>query len=158
MGETRFTKDLDLTVIVPVEEQESFLQELIDRLPPRREDTIELAQNHRIYLTQTSKGFPVDISIGLPGYEEQLLARAVDYRLEIGQTVRICSPEDLIIHKSVAGRAQDVRDIEGVIVRQAPTLDLAYIRNWLRIFPDWLETDEILNRFEQAWRKNGPES
>jgi len=157
-GEARFTKDVDLTVVVPIEHQERLLQALIDRLPPRREDAIELARKHRIYLTQTSKGFPVDISIGLPGYEEELVARAVDYKLKTGHTVRLCSAEDLIIHKAVAGRPQDVYDIQSIIVRQASALDLSYIRTWLRIFSEWLETDDVIDRFEQAWLKYGPAS
>lgn len=157
-GEARFTKDVDLTVVVPIEEQERFVQALVDRLPPRRDDAIELAHTRRIYLTQTSQGFPVDISIGLPGYEEQLVARAIDYKLTIGHTVRLCSAEDLIIHKLIAGRPQDIYDIQAVIVRQASALDVAYIQTWLRIFAEWLESDDVINRFEDAWRQYGPDA
>lgn len=40
-------------------------------------------------------------------------------------------------------------DIQGVIERQAENLDVAYIRDWLKNFSLILETDEVLNRFEQ---------
>jgi hypothetical protein len=157
-GEARNTKDLDLTVFIPAEEQEEALRWLIERLSPRREDSIELARNHRIYLTQTSDGFPVDISLGLPGYEEQMIERAVNYRTQTGKLVCMCSAEDLIIHKLIAGRPQDIRDVEGIIIRQAALLDRSYIRSWLTIFAGWLESNDVINRFEQAWRQYGPES
>lgn len=103
-GEARFTQDLDLTVFVPVEDQDSFLRILATRLMPRREDALEFARKHRIYLAQTSEGFPVDVSLGLPGYEEEMVANAINYVTQTGESVRLCSAEDLIIHKSVAGR------------------------------------------------------
>ena len=59
----------------------------------------------------------------------------------------------MIIHKAVAGRPQDLRDIEGIIIRQAQKLDLAYIRRWLAMFAGWLESDDVIQRFEQPWRK-----
>jgi len=38
-------------------------------------------------------------------------------------------------------------------LRNAGTLDLAYIRSWLKEFSLLLESDEILLRFENAWKK-----
>ena len=154
-GEARYTKDLDLTIIVPIEDQEIFLQALLTLLPPRREDALEFAQKHRIYLAQTPDGFPVDISLGMPGYEEEMVANAIDYVTQAGKLVHMCSAEDLIIHKSIAGRPQDIRDIQGVIIRRASSLDLQHIRYWLSIFAGWLETDDIIDRFELAWRTYG---
>ena len=49
-------------------------------------------------------------------------------------------------------------DVQSIISRQKGAIDLPYIRYWLGIFAGLLETDDILNRFEQAWRKYGPES
>jgi len=70
-----------------------------------------------------------------------------------GQSVRVCSAEDLVIHKSVAGRPQDLRDIEGIIYRQGDRLDAGYIRSWLRQFGEILEAPEVEGRFEQIWRR-----
>lgn len=157
-GEARYTKDVDLTIIVPIEAQETILQALSNRLQLRHPDALEFARVNRILLAQTSDGISVDISLGLPGYEDEMVARAVDYVIKPGKTIPMCSAEDLIIHKLVAGRPQDIRDIQGVIIRQAPTLDLHYIRHWLKIFAEWLEGDDVINRFEQAWRQYGSQS
>jgi hypothetical protein len=81
------------------------------------------------------------------------MSRAV--KCDIGEDlmVRICSAEDLIIHKAVAGRPQDLTDIEGIIIRQGKKLDIDYIRLWLKEFSLVLEMDELKERFEGPWRK-----
>ena len=96
---------------------------------------------------------PLDISLGLPGYEDEVMRRAAPVEVAPGKQVRICSAEDLIIHKAIAGRPQDAHDIEGVVYRQFAALDAAYIRRWLREFAELLENPEIQQRFEFPWRK-----
>lgn len=81
------------------------------------------------------------------------MQRAAEFALEPGKGVRICSAEDLIIHKAIAGRPQDVRDIEGIVYRQRDGLDVSTIRRWLRIFEELLDTHEVIERFERPWRR-----
>lgn len=157
-AEPRFTQDLDLTVLAPIEFFSETIEQLLSRLEPRIDNARDFAQRSRVLLLQTSTGYPVDISFGLPGYEEEVISRSVEVELTPGKGVRFCSPEDLIIHKSIAGRVQDMIDIQNVIVRQKGRLDLTYTRFWLKAFGDLLETSEVLDRFEDAWRQYGPES
>ena len=97
-------------------------------------------------------GVDVDISLAVPGYEDDLFERAIDFELEPGKKLRLCSAEDLIIHKAVAGRPQDLIDIQGVVYRQGKKLYLAYIRSWLEQFSQLLENPEVSEQFEAAWR------
>lgn len=60
---------------------------------------------------------------------------------------------DLIIHKAIAGRPQDVRDVEGIVYRQRNGLDAAYIRYWPQAFADLLDNPEITQRFESPWQR-----
>lgn len=155
-GEPRFTKDVDLVVMAPLNEGiEKFVQNLIERFSPRVASPIAFARKTRMILIRASNGCDVDISLGLPGYEEEVMRRAVDYDLETGKTVHICSAEDLVIHKCVSGRPQDISDVDGVIMRQNKGLDIAYVRKWLRAFAK-LSEPEVLKRFERAWRANHP--
>jgi hypothetical protein len=103
-----------------------------------------------IFVT-ASNSVDVYISLALPGYEDQLFARAVDYEIEPGRSVRLCSAEDLINHKAVAGRPPDVSDIQGVVDRQGERLDASYIRDWLKSFAEALGSPEVVERFEAAW-------
>jgi hypothetical protein len=152
-GEPRFTQDVDLTVTAPPTGLAEFVQKIVDRFPSRVEDAITFARRNRVVLVRAGNGCPVDISLALPGYEDEVMRRAVDYELEPGKVVNLCSAEDLIIHKAVAGRPQDVRDIEGIVYRQRDALDVSYIRRWLRDFADVLANPEIPQHFERPWRK-----
>lgn len=157
-GEPRFTKVIDLTVFAPIELFSETIDQILEHLPPRIDDAPEFAHRNRVLLVQTSTSYPVDISFGLPGYEEMMIDRAVEQETSPGKKVQFCSPEDLIINKAIAGRVQDMLDIQSVIMRHENGLDLAYIRQWLKIFAEWLESDDVIDRFEQAWRQYGPDA
>lgn len=157
-GEPRYTKDLDLTVLAPLEAYSETIGQLLNRFTPRVNDALAFARQYRVLLAQTSSGYPVDISFGLPGYEEEVIGRSVEVEIAPEIRVRICSAEDLIIHKTVAGRVTDVLDIQQIIARHNQSLDLPHIRYWLGVFADLLETDDITTRFEDAWRKYGPDA
>jgi len=152
-GEPRFTQDVDVTAMFPLEDPLPLLQELAAHFAPRLPDAVDFARRQRVLLVRASNGVSLDISLGLPGYEEEVMARAVNWELESGKIVRLCSAEDLIIHKAVAGRPQDLRDIEGVIYRQGPALDAVIVRRWLSAFAEVLEQPELSERFETPWRK-----
>lgn len=152
-GEPRFTRDVDVTVIIPAGQEEAVLRRLFSVFRPRINDALDFALKHRVCLLQSSDGYDIDISLGLPGYEDHLLSRSVDYAVGGGRLIKICSPEDLIIHKAVAGRAQDLSDIEGIIVRQGKTLDRRYVMAWLKEFARATETPEIVRRFEEPWKR-----
>lgn len=152
-GEARLTKDADISVASPLAIGTAELVQLIaTRFASRSSNPVDFAQTTRMVLIRTDNGVDVDISMALPGYEDQLFERVVDYEIEPGKTIHLCSAEDLIIHKAVAGRPQDVSDIQGVVYRQGEKLDAAYIREWLDQFVEILEAPAIRERFEMAWR------
>ncbi|MBM3143540.1 MAG: hypothetical protein FJ010_00965 [Chloroflexi bacterium] len=153
-GDQRFTRDVDLTIAASLEEGcEPLVHLITTRFPSRTDNPLALARKSRLILVTASNGIDVDISLALPGYEDEVFNRARNYELEPGKAVLICSPEDLIIHKAVAGRPQDIFDIEGVIYRQREKLDPDYIRNWLNQFADILANPEVQAHFETAWDK-----
>jgi hypothetical protein len=152
-GEPRFTKDVDLTVVTSLEEGVApFVRLVLTRFESREPDALAFARQNRVLKLRASNQCDIDISLGLPGYEMEMLERAVDYDLEKGKAVRVCSAEDLIILKSVAGRPQDLIDIQGVILRQRAKLDAVYIRKWLKQFDEALPAPRALQDFEKLWR------
>ena len=152
-GGARLTIDADFTIAAPLEGSADIVQLITSQFPSRITDSQGLAQRARMILVKASNGVEVDISLGLPGYEDELFRRAVEIEVDTGKYVRVCSAEDLIIHKAVAGRPQDIVDIESVVLRQGQRLNAAYIRRWLGEFGDLLANPDILDRFEQAYRK-----
>jgi len=152
-GEPRLTGDVDLTAAIPLEKAEEFVKIIVDHFTPRVSNPLDFARKTRMILIRASNGFKIDISMSLPGYEDEVMERVVEYELETGKPIRLCSAEDLIIHKTVAGRPQDLYDIESVVYRQGKVLDIKYIRFWLREFSLILENPEMPERFEIYWRK-----
>lgn len=150
-GQPRLTRDVDLTVLLQAGREEPVLREMLRAFPGRVDDALRFALVHRVLPVQVPGGSEADITLGLPGYEEGVIARAVDYDLGDGRVVRLCSAEDLIIHKAVAGRPQDVMDIEGIVARQRDRLNLAHLRRWLGEFSALLDDPAVAQRFERAW-------
>lgn len=152
-GEPRATRDVDLTIAVPPERADAAIDTLLGRFAPRIPDAAAFARKNRVLLVSASNGVPADVSLGLPGYEEEVISRSVLVDIAPGQEVRVCSPEDLVIHKAVAGRIQDQLDLEMLLLRRKDRLDLAYIRRWLTWFGDVLAMPDPVEHFEAAWKR-----
>jgi predicted nucleotidyltransferase len=69
----------------------------------------------------------------------------------LGIRTRVCTAEDLIIHKAISERSKDWGDIEGILMRQRGKLDVKYIRHWLSQFAEALENPELLARFNHLY-------
>jgi hypothetical protein len=74
-----------------------------------------------------------DLIVAGTDYERGALARAREERLGDAQEVRIAAPEDVIVLKLIAGRAQDVADIEAILAAK-PTLDEVYLEEWVEFW------------------------
>jgi predicted nucleotidyltransferase len=64
-----------------------------------------------------------------------------------GVRVPLPTPEDLIIMKAVAHRAQDLGDIEAIVAAH-PKFNRRRVRRWVREFAVALAMPEILNDLE----------
>ncbi|MBI4507015.1 MAG: nucleotidyl transferase AbiEii/AbiGii toxin family protein [Chloroflexi bacterium] len=152
-GEPRFTRDVDVAVLAPSAQEAALLEALAARFQPRLPDALAFARRHRVLLLQARDGTPIDVSLAIPGYEEEVMRRAVVADLPGLRTVRLVSAEDLIIHKCVAGRPRDIEDVERVLSRQGRAIDRPYVRRWLRAFAPLVTTHEVLGLFDQAIRR-----
>jgi hypothetical protein len=143
-GYSRYTLDVDIKVLVPNTEYASARAVIRAAFPePAR---THIPQNPLI-VSVTIRGVIVDFLLTLPGYEEQIIERAVARDLG-GWFIQICSAEDLIIQKMVAGRARDWLDVEELLIAQHGRLDEAYIEGWLSQFAEALEKPEILSAYQ----------
>jgi hypothetical protein len=77
-----------------------------------------------------------------------------------GETLRICSAEDLVVMKAFAARPHDWGDIDAVLARYAPKLDWGYIYQQLNPLAELKEAPENvaqLRALEQKWREHPAE-
>lgn len=143
LGEPRLTADADALMLVSLED----LPRLIgsaqqEGLHPRISDAIDFARRNRVILLRhEASGINVDISLGILPFELEAVERSAEHHAG-SLTLRLPTPEDLIILKAVAHRPKDMLDIASVISSQ-PSLDQERIAFWVRQFAEILDTPEI---------------
>lgn len=126
-GEPGATRVVDAAVMVPAESVDDFLEETVGAFRPRIADAATFARQSRVLLVRAGNDVPIDLSLGIPGYEEEVMRRAVAVEWT-GAQVRLIGAEDLIIHKCVAGRPRDLEDVRSILERRGERPDLAYVR------------------------------
>jgi len=152
-GEPRFTHDVDLMVLVSPEKTESFIDRTLAAFQPRISDAKSFAVKNRVLLVLSKDRTPIDISFGIPGYEEDVIKRSVRHSPRKGLSYNLISAEDLIIHKCVAGRPRDLEDVESILIHKGLKVDVSYLRRWLGEFASLIDEHDVLGHFETALNK-----
>ena len=144
-GLVRATRDIDIKVLVVDTDYDSVRSALRAGFPVRAR---QRAPDNPLIISVIVEGITVDFLLTLPGYEELIIRRAVRRDLD-GWTAWICTAEDLIIQKVVAGRRKDWLDVENVLLVQRGQLDEAYIEEWLAQFAEALDAPEMLAEYKR---------
>ena len=148
-GEPRVTRDVDLTVLAGFGNEERIIDPLLQNYAARIPDAKEYALRRRVLLLTAPGGAGIDVLLGALPYEENLISRATPFAIGPGLEIRTCSAEDLIVMKLFASRPGDIRDVEGVAIRNRGKLDWHYIEEQLRPLAELKEQPEILTMLEQ---------
>jgi predicted nucleotidyltransferase len=82
-----------------------------------------------------------DLIVAATDYEREAICRARPEPLGAGGPVHVITPEDVIVLKLIAGRAQDLADIEAILAAGV-ALDEAYLEAWV----DFWEVRELWQR------------
>jgi len=85
-------------------------------------------------------------SLGIIPFKDPLAGIEGDIKMA-GILNSCAAPEDVIVHKIIAGRPRDIEDVRGILLRM-PDMDIVYIRQWLKEFSDALGYDEIKKRLK----------
>lgn len=125
-GVPRTTLDLDITIWVEDADIPRFIQRLRGVLRLLPDDPVAFVQETRILPMETKEGFRVDLIFGVLPFEETAIRRARLMSV-VGERVRVCTPEDLIILKIVSDRPRDREDVAGIIRTQGAGLDRRYL-------------------------------
>lgn len=152
-GEPRETVDVDLTVVTGFGGERPVIAALLQAYEPRIDDAAAFAEVNRVLLLRAPSGVGLDIALGGLPYEELIVQRSSPFSYPPGLSLRTCAAEDLIVLKAFADRPKDWMDIEGVIVRQSPSLDWSYIREQLAPLAELKERQELLDTLEQVRRR-----
>jgi len=152
-GEPRETIDVDLTLFTGFGGEEAYIEKLLARFEARIENAAEFALRHRVLLARAQSGVGLDIALGGLPFEELVIERSSLFEYLPKLLLRTCSAEDLIVLKAFAARQRDWLDLEGVIIRQAGTLDWDYVYRQLRPLVELKESPEIIHELERRRRE-----
>jgi hypothetical protein len=138
-GVARATLDADLVAALRFEHAEPLAAFLL----PYYYVDVEMIQravrrSSSVKVIHLATMFKVDIFVppDTPFVHENMRRRSALEVPEIGRTLYICAPEDIVLHKLLwyaAGSGVSDRqwyDLQGVLRLQAHGLDLAYLRHW----------------------------
>jgi len=125
-GEPRLTKDVDLTIFTNLDDEPGRIKRILLEYKPKFHDAGAFALSNRVLPVTSPGGVTIDFTLaGLADISEPL-ARSSYQDFGDGNLLKICSPDDLIIMKTLAGRTRDWPDIEAVLIKQR-NLDWEYI-------------------------------
>jgi hypothetical protein len=146
LSQTRFTEDLDAMVLLSLDDIPQFIAaaqkvEIIARISQIE----EFAKHNRVLLLRHAPSQTnIDISLGALPFEQEVVQRSIVHVIDDTLTIRLPTPEDLIIMKAVAHRPKDLLDIQEII-QSNPDLDRERIQVWVAQFVTLLDMPELWN-------------
>jgi hypothetical protein len=134
-GIPRPTFDLDLTLEVDDSTLSEFLRQLEQAgftVPQEFKkgytDVIARMRKIKVQTFAGERAWDIDVFLVTTEYQKAAFARRRRMVL-MGRAAWVIAPEDLVLHKLVAGRPRDIGDIDDVLMVTAP-LELEYLRRW----------------------------
>lgn len=151
-GEPRFTRDIDITLGIDIDELHKIKQAIETlSLKPLIENVEDFVSKTRaLPVLEESTGLRVDFVFSFIAFEREAIKRAVKIKIR-NHDVKYASVEDLIVYKIVAGPPVDLDDVKNV-VRKNPAFDKAYVKEWLKDFQEILNKP-LLETFEKTLRE-----
>jgi predicted nucleotidyltransferase len=153
LAQPRATQDIDLSVWLEQEHWEGFFHAGESYgFMPRLGDALAFAATSRVLLLRhRQSGVSVDLTFGALEFEREMITRAATFEIA-GLSLKLPTPEDLIITKAVAQRSKDVADIESVLAA-CESLDVDRIRRLTAEFAAMLDAPEISDNLERLLRR-----
>jgi len=143
-GLRRATFDVDVTLWAGERERETVTL-LTKAFPSRAPDPAAFVRDTSV-LPVTVGGIPADVVFGRLPYERAALARSRTVALG-GCKVRVCTLEDLILHKIISKRAKDLEDVRELIRLRVSSLDRKYLEPRVRALAEELAEPAILEHY-----------
>ena len=141
-GEPRSTLDVDASVLVEESAWPKLIKALQRHFRVIPKHPLAFLQETHVLPVETDDGVRIDIIWARLSYEHKAIARATMEDVA-GHRVRVCRPEDLIIHKIISERPKDSEDVRAIIRHQGPRLDRRYLSHTVRALSKALDQPDL---------------
>lgn len=147
-GVRRFTTDIDATVrgdAVPPENLLAILQN--HGIAPRIHDALPFAEANLVFLLRHEPtGVDIDVSFAWSGFEHDALDACTPIRF--GRVrIPMCTAEDLVVFKAIAGRPKDLEDAEALLALY-PDIDVVRTRRHVAELAALADAPELVEAFD----------
>ncbi len=147
-GEPRATIDVDVTVSVNEPDVPATIAAITARFRSPVSDALAFVQRTRVLPLDTEEGVRIDVIFALLPFELDAIRRAKEVSAS-GRTIRVVTPEDLVLMKIISDRPRDLADAEAIVRRRIRELDRGYLEPRIRELALALETDDISDRWKR---------
>ncbi|HEX3597630.1 MAG TPA: nucleotidyl transferase AbiEii/AbiGii toxin family protein [Polyangiaceae bacterium] len=147
-GVRRFTTDIDATVRGDAVRPEKVVEALRSHgIAPRIDDALSFARVNLVLLVRHEPtGVDLDVSFGWSAFEHEALATCT--LTKFGSVrIPVCTPENLVVFKAIAGRPKDAEDAEALLALY-PEIDIARVRKRVAELSALAEAPELLTGFD----------
>lgn len=154
-GEPRSTMDVDITFSLHEEGLEEFLGHVNTIVDNRVSSPLKFLKDNRVLpVCEKRTGVNVDLILATLPYETAAIERAKCTKWG-NQRFRVCTAEDLIIHKIISMREKDFTDVRQIIRRNASTLDRKYLDPKVKELSEAFARPDMLKGYLESF-KNRP--
>jgi hypothetical protein len=155
-GEPRLTRDVDLKVLLQRDEADRLLTLLASDYASLLPDPGAALRMQAMLFVEDAAGVRLDLLLADTPYDVEAIRRGRDVEVAPGVTIRLCTPEDLIIYKLISTRPRDHEDAASVVRRQGDALDDPYVLDWLRQFESALDDSTLVAEYRRLRHEAGP--
>jgi hypothetical protein len=147
-GVRRFTTDIDAAVrgdAVRVKDLIGVLRR--HDIVPRIRGALAFAQKNLVLLLRHEPtGVDLDVSFAWSAFEHDAIAART--MTEFGSVrAPMCTPQNLVVFKAIAGRARDIEDAEALLALH-PKINVARVRKRVAELSALAEAPELLEKFD----------
>jgi hypothetical protein len=146
-GSPRQTFDIDIKLSIPTQvKRDQFVSDLKETARILPDKPLKFIKETGVLPVEVQK-VRIDLVFAELPFEFKAVNRSIPTRM-FDLEVRVCTAEDLIIHKAISVRKRDWLDIESVITQQYEHLDWDYIIDNCQELADFLDRPSILQKIE----------
>jgi hypothetical protein len=148
-GEPRLTRDVDVKVSLQRDQGASLVSLLRSDYHFLSDRPIQTLQQLGMLFVKDETGLRLDLLLADTPFDVQAIERAQPVEIQSGQTLTVCTPEDLIIYKMISTRPRDQEDVQGIVRRQQQKLDDTYILDWLQQFEQAFDDSTLVSEYKR---------